>query len=193
MKHEDAVATAIAATSPATRSRSPTTAGTTSRPRRSRSPSGRPTPTRPGPARAAVGGGGIRARAVGAPSLRLAIRRAMTRVKICGLTTLEDAHQAVELGAWALGMIFWPRSPRACPIEQAEAIGAQLQPPRRADGRVRERAAGRGGRHRRRVPAHDAPAPRRRGPRLLPARPRGAPGARSSRPRACATPRRSRR
>src|ERR671929_1196901 len=50
----------------------------------------------------------------------------MTRVKICGLTTLEDAQQAVELGAWALGMIFWPNSPRACPIEQAEAIGAQL-------------------------------------------------------------------
>ncbi len=55
----------------------------------------------------------------------------MTRVKICGLTTLEDAHQAVELGAWALGMIFWPKSPRACPIEQAEAIGAQLH--RRAE------------------------------------------------------------
>jgi phosphoribosylanthranilate isomerase len=50
----------------------------------------------------------------------------MTRVKICGLTTLEDAHQAVELGAWALGMIFWPHSPRAVPVEQAEAIGAQL-------------------------------------------------------------------
>jgi len=50
----------------------------------------------------------------------------MTRVKICGLTSLSDAQQAVELGAWALGMIFWPKSPRACPIEQAEAIGAQL-------------------------------------------------------------------
>ena len=50
----------------------------------------------------------------------------MTRVKICGLATLEDAQQAVELGAWALGMIFWPGSPRVCPIEQAEAIGAQL-------------------------------------------------------------------
>jgi phosphoribosylanthranilate isomerase len=50
----------------------------------------------------------------------------VTRVKICGLTSLDDAHQAVELGAWALGMIFWPQSPRACPIEQAEAIGAQL-------------------------------------------------------------------
>jgi phosphoribosylanthranilate isomerase len=55
----------------------------------------------------------------------------MTRVKICGLTMLEDAQQSVELGAWALGMIFWPQSPRACTIEQAEAIGAQLH--RRAE------------------------------------------------------------
>jgi phosphoribosylanthranilate isomerase len=50
----------------------------------------------------------------------------MTRVKICGLTALEDAQLAADLGAWALGMIFWPDSPRACPIEQAEVIGAQL-------------------------------------------------------------------
>jgi phosphoribosylanthranilate isomerase len=55
----------------------------------------------------------------------------MTRVKICGLTALGDAQQAAELGAWALGMIFWPESPRACTIEQAEAIGAQLH--RRAE------------------------------------------------------------
>jgi phosphoribosylanthranilate isomerase len=50
----------------------------------------------------------------------------MTRVKICGITALEDAHLAADLGAWALGMIFWPDSPRRCSIEQAEAIGAQL-------------------------------------------------------------------
>ena len=50
----------------------------------------------------------------------------MTRVKICGLTALEDAHLAADLGAWGLGMIFWPDSPRSCSIEQAEAIGAQL-------------------------------------------------------------------
>jgi phosphoribosylanthranilate isomerase len=55
----------------------------------------------------------------------------MTRVKICGLTTLEDAQLAADLGAWALGMIFWPKSPRACTVEQAEAIGAQLH--RRAE------------------------------------------------------------
>jgi phosphoribosylanthranilate isomerase len=50
----------------------------------------------------------------------------MTLVKICGVTMLEDARQAAELGAWALGMIFWPGSPRACTVEQAEAIGAHL-------------------------------------------------------------------
>jgi phosphoribosylanthranilate isomerase len=50
----------------------------------------------------------------------------MTRVKTCGITSLEDAQLAADLDAWALGMIFWPDSPRACPIEQAEVIGAQL-------------------------------------------------------------------
>jgi phosphoribosylanthranilate isomerase len=55
----------------------------------------------------------------------------VTRVKICGITRLEDAHHAVELGAWALGMIFWPQSARLCTVEQAEAIGAQLH--RRAE------------------------------------------------------------
>jgi phosphoribosylanthranilate isomerase len=50
----------------------------------------------------------------------------MTRVKICGITGPADARRAASLGAWALGMIFWPGSPRACPIEEAEAIGAEL-------------------------------------------------------------------
>jgi phosphoribosylanthranilate isomerase len=50
----------------------------------------------------------------------------VTRVKTCGITTLEDARRCVELGAWALGQIFWPGSPRACAIEDAEQIGAAL-------------------------------------------------------------------
>jgi phosphoribosylanthranilate isomerase len=50
----------------------------------------------------------------------------MTRVKLCGVTDPADARRVAELGAWALGMIFWPASPRACAIEDAEAIGGEL-------------------------------------------------------------------
>ena len=51
----------------------------------------------------------------------------MTRVKICGITGAADARRAADLGAWAIGMIFWPGSPRRCAIEDAEAIGAELR------------------------------------------------------------------
>jgi phosphoribosylanthranilate isomerase len=55
----------------------------------------------------------------------------MTRVKVCGVTNLEDARLAVDAGAWAIGMIFHPESPRACDPAVAEAIGAELK--RRAE------------------------------------------------------------
>jgi phosphoribosylanthranilate isomerase len=51
----------------------------------------------------------------------------VTRVKICGVSDPADASRVAELGAWALGMIFWPESPRACPLGVAEEIGATLQ------------------------------------------------------------------
>ncbi|MDQ3936280.1 MAG: phosphoribosylanthranilate isomerase [Actinomycetota bacterium] len=51
----------------------------------------------------------------------------MTRVKVCGLCELDDARLAVELGAWAIGMVFHPESPRACDPGTAEAIGAELK------------------------------------------------------------------
>ena len=55
----------------------------------------------------------------------------MARVKVCGLTNLDDAERAVDLGAWALGMVFWPHSPRRCPHDQAARIAAAMR--RRAD------------------------------------------------------------
>ena len=49
------------------------------------------------------------------------------RVKICGVTRLEDALLAAELGAWAVGMVFAPQSRRRVSVTEAEAIGAALR------------------------------------------------------------------
>jgi phosphoribosylanthranilate isomerase len=51
----------------------------------------------------------------------------MTRVKVCGVTHADDAHLAVDGGAWAIGMIFHPESPRACDPATAELIGSELK------------------------------------------------------------------
>jgi len=51
-----------------------------------------------------------------------------TRIKICGTTNLEDARLAVELGADALGFIFYPASPRAVTVPVATEICRALRP-----------------------------------------------------------------
>ena len=51
----------------------------------------------------------------------------MTRVKVCGITRPEDAELAVELGAWALGFVLWPQSPRAADAVVAAGIAAALR------------------------------------------------------------------
>lgn len=47
-----------------------------------------------------------------------------TRAKICGITRVEDAHQVVNAGADAIGLVFYPPSPRAVTIAQAADIAA---------------------------------------------------------------------
>ncbi len=49
------------------------------------------------------------------------------RVKICGNTNLDDARAAVELGAWAIGLIHHPESPRYVEPAVAAEIGAALK------------------------------------------------------------------
>jgi phosphoribosylanthranilate isomerase len=49
---------------------------------------------------------------------------AAPKIKFCGLTRPADADAAVAAGAWALGVILWPGSPRRCRTEQAVEIAA---------------------------------------------------------------------
>ena len=53
---------------------------------------------------------------------------AMTRVKICGITSCDDAKLAYESGADAIGLVFYPKSPRHVTIEQAAEIVDSLPP-----------------------------------------------------------------
>ena len=51
-----------------------------------------------------------------------------TRIKICGITSVEDALAAALLGADAIGLVFYPPSPRYVQVEQAAEIAAALPP-----------------------------------------------------------------
>jgi phosphoribosylanthranilate isomerase len=50
------------------------------------------------------------------------------RVKICGITRLEDMRAACQAGADALGFVFYAKSPRHLSIEQARSLVAALPP-----------------------------------------------------------------
>ena len=50
----------------------------------------------------------------------------MTRVKICGICRVEDGRAAAAAGASAIGIVFWPSSPRAVDADTARAIVAGL-------------------------------------------------------------------
>ena len=51
-----------------------------------------------------------------------------TRIKICGITRVEDALTVVNSGADAIGLVFYPRSPRAVTASQAADIAAAVAP-----------------------------------------------------------------
>lgn len=49
------------------------------------------------------------------------------KIKFCGITSIHDARLAADAGAWAIGLIFWPHSPRRCDPAAAAEIGAALR------------------------------------------------------------------
>ena len=54
--------------------------------------------------------------------------RDRTRIKICGITRIDDGHAAVDAGADAIGLVFWHGTPRVVTIAQARAIVDALPP-----------------------------------------------------------------
>lgn len=49
-----------------------------------------------------------------------------TRVKICGITNVEDAREVVSSGAYAIGLVFYEPSPRAVTVTQAVEIASAV-------------------------------------------------------------------
>jgi phosphoribosylanthranilate isomerase len=51
-----------------------------------------------------------------------------TKIKICGLTSVADAQAAVAAGADAIGLVFYPKSPRCVSVQQAADIVRAVGP-----------------------------------------------------------------
>jgi phosphoribosylanthranilate isomerase len=58
----------------------------------------------------------------------MGIAHVRTRIKICGITRTQDARAAAEAGADAIGLVFYPPSPRYLSTERAAEIRDALPP-----------------------------------------------------------------
>ena len=61
-----------------------------------------------------------------------------TRIKLCGLSRVEDVQHAVALGADAVGFVFYPPSPRSVSVAQAVELARHVPPLVSAVGPVRQ-------------------------------------------------------
>jgi len=90
-----------------------------------------------------------------------------TRVKICGITRVEDAQAAASHGADAIGLIFYRPSPRYVALAQAREIVIGAPPFCRDRGGFRQPLSRRGRARDRRVRRNAPAVSRRRAPRVL--------------------------
>ena len=56
------------------------------------------------------------------------LARARTRVKICGITRVEDLRAAASAGADAVGLVFYPPSPRFLSVDWARQLASEAPP-----------------------------------------------------------------
>lgn len=56
----------------------------------------------------------------------LALNNCRTRIKFCGITSVEDARSAVDAGADAIGLVFHPQSSRYVTLEEARKIASSV-------------------------------------------------------------------
>lgn len=56
------------------------------------------------------------------------MKQSRIRVKMCGMTRKEDINHAISLGVDAIGLIFYPKSPRCVSISQAQNLLENMPP-----------------------------------------------------------------
>ena len=79
-------------------------------------------PRKPAGTAASVGGG-----ARPGPPTMWVMEVWAPKIKFCGITSMQDAERAAAAGAWALGLNFWPDSPRRCDPAVAAEIATALK------------------------------------------------------------------